>query len=316
MFWRKKREETQEGGALSTEELQPLALNAVHTEFSRRKFLKFLGIGTAAAAIAANWPFRALAAEPDVIIVTVSQSDPHRSSLAAMVEHYCDLAAFVRYYGGNYERALQKFGKYNRLPSSLMVREGQEIRIPKVLLQRGIRKAAAPNSTPVQAGFQSPFGNRKKPAAHLCYQGTAQNPRNYRARVCPFDKFTARRGAGYRHSALDVHGVVGTTLYPLKPGRVVGAGHYYLDRQGRKRKFSFWRNNGKTVKIQAEDGFVFVYIHLRKVFVEIGQQVEYTTPVGQLGISGNASRENPHVHISMSRNGSLVDPLKYLGFLE
>lgn len=318
MFWRRKKgRKEKEGGIFSAGELQPVEFGVLEAKFSRRKFLKFLGMGTATAAIAANWPFRALAAEPDSIIVTISQSDPHCSSLAAIVEHYCDLAAFVRYYGSNYEEALQKFGRYNRLPSSLVVQDGQEIRIPKVLLQRGIRKAAAPiNSTPVQTGFQSPFGNRKKPAVHLCYQGTAQNPRNYRARICPFDKFTARRGAGYMHSALDVSGAIGTTLYPLKPGRVVGAGYHYLGREGKKRKFAFWRNNGNAVKIQTEDGFVFVYIHLRKVFVEIGQQVDYATPVGQLGISGNASRDNPHLHISMSRNGSLVDPLKYLGFLE
>ena len=59
-----------------------------------------------------------------------------------------------------------------------------------------------------------------------------------------------------------------------------------------------------------------MYIHMSRVDVKLGQWVDHTTRVGLSGITGNAEPKNPHVHVKMTINGKVVDPLKYLSFLE
>lgn len=162
--------------------------------------------------------------------------------------------------------------------------------------------------------FMSPLGGTKKPKVHACWSGTPQNNGAGYKRICPFDRFTANRSNGRTHNALDVYCEIGTSLYPIKPGIVTGAGRYYLQANGTKKEF--FPANGQSVKVQTEDGFVFIYIHLSKVNVKIGQKVVYNTKVGRSGITGNGNKDNPHVHIVLKKNGELVDPYKYLKFLE
>lgn len=162
--------------------------------------------------------------------------------------------------------------------------------------------------------FMSPFGGTKKPKVHECYTGTPQNKGAGYKRICPFDRYSASRSGGRTHNALDVYCSIGTALYPIKPGIVTGAGDYYLLANGTRARF--FKANGKSVKIQTEDGFIFIYIHLSRVDVKIGQKVDYKTLLGLSGITGNGERENPHVHIVLRKNGVLVDPYKYLSFLE
>lgn len=162
--------------------------------------------------------------------------------------------------------------------------------------------------------FMSPLGGLKKPKIHECYTDTPQNKGAGYKRICPFDRYAANRSNGRTHNALDVYCSIGTPLYPIKPGIVTGAGEYYLLPNGSRGRF--FPANGQSVKIQTEDGFIFIYIHLSKVNVKIGQRVSYNTVVGLSGITGNGNKENPHVHIVLRKNGVLVDPYKYLSFLD
>lgn len=308
------------------EEMDPVPESVLEAVFSRRTFLGMMG--SAATAISL-WPFKVLARDDDFIIVEVRADDKNRNSLHAIVNNYCNTATLLRYY--NTEHVVDtifKLAQFNGLRDPNVVRDGQKIKIPKVILKKGIQKAAdkelkrkglqgdsgyGPQN---RWGFQSPFGSNKKPEVHLCFQETLQNPTGLRARICPFDRFTATRSNRRAHNALDIWGKIGTGLYPLKPGTVVGAGYYYLNRSGQRVKFKFWRNNGKVVKIQTDDGFTYMYLHLNHYLVKIGETVDYNTPVGELGVTGNASKANPHVHITLRKNGTIDDPLKYLGFLE
>ncbi len=327
----------EDGVVVSDEEMEEIDISSFESQdtsdtnqpemMSRRAFLRRAASSAAAIAIGSQWPFDLLAGE-DVIVVTVKSGDPHRSSLAAIVEHYCNKKAFARYYGGSYINALKGLARFNGITNKrLTVTNGQKIKIPRVLTRRDVRKEATKkkenkkeergtrsrsSSRTSSRGWQSPFGGRKKPVVHLCFQGTPQNPRDLRARICPFDLFTARRSRGRPHSALDCYCSIGTPLYPIKSGVVVGAGRKYISGTGYKK---FYRGNGKTVKIQTIDGYVYMYLHMSRVDVRIGQKVNHTTQVGLSGISGNASGANPHVHIHLKKKGTLTDPLKFMPFL-
>lgn len=178
---------------------------------------------------------------------------------------------------------------------------------------RTTRRPAPDNS---YKGFQSPFGGTTRPQSHECYPFPA-NSNAGEQEICPFDLYGARRRSGRRkrkHTGLDLYGEVGTPLFPLMPGKVVGAGRYEF-RNGKRKRFRFRHNNGNSVKIRTDDGYQYMYIHLNTVNVRIGQRVGYETEVGTLGTTGNRYTENPHVHIVVKYNGQQQDPLKYLGFL-
>jgi hypothetical protein len=65
---------------------------------------------------------------------------------------------------------------------------------------------------------------------------------------------------------------------------------------------------GNGVRIDHGHGWQTQYCHLRQgsVCVEKGQQVVSGTKLGEVGYSGDAAF--PHVHLQVSKNGSIVDP--------
>ena len=66
-------------------------------------------------------------------------------------------------------------------------------------------------------GFQSPLGGNKQPKKHDCYR--SEQGEN---KICPFDMYNAKtkEGRSGTHGGLDVFTKVGTTLYPIKPGKI------------------------------------------------------------------------------------------------
>lgn len=68
------------------------------------------------------------------------------------------------------------------------------------------------------------------------------------------------------------------------------------------------RECGNGVVIVHEDGWETQYCHMRKgsIAVAEGQQVNAGEILGQVGMSGRA--EFPHVHLSVRRNGKVIDP--------
>ena len=66
---------------------------------------------------------------------------------------------------------------------------------------------------------------------------------------------------------------------------------------------------GNGLVMQLEDGYEVQYCHLRQgsLVVKPGDRVERGTPLGQIGSSGLA--QFPHVHITVTQNGEVVDPL-------
>ncbi|MEQ8394792.1 M23 family metallopeptidase [Thalassobaculum sp.] len=70
------------------------------------------------------------------------------------------------------------------------------------------------------------------------------------------------------------------------------------------------RECGNGVRIEHGDGWVTQYCHLREgsLRVQAGQEVAAGQALGAVGLSGMT--EFPHVHLSLSRDGQVVDPFR------
>ena len=64
------------------------------------------------------------------------------------------------------------------------------------------------------------------------------------------------------------------------------------------------------VRIDHQNGWVSVYGHCSKLYVQAGQQVSRGQQIAAVGQTGNAT--GPHVHFELMKNGRYQNPLKYL----
>ncbi len=108
------------------------------------------------------------------------------------------------------------------------------------------------------------------------------------------DPFT---GVRRFHNGIDLAGTPGTPIRAAMAGRVV-----HIETQ--------IGNYGRFVILRHDGGFQTLYGHLDAFSVRVGQ---YVPQGGQVGTMGNTGRSTgPHLHFSVIKNGSFVDPLEYL----
>ena len=104
------------------------------------------------------------------------------------------------------------------------------------------------------------------------------------------DTFTAARGSGRRHDAIDIMAARGTPVLAAAEGTVE---KLYFSRGG----------GGITVYIRSPDQrWIYYYAHLdryRDGLAE-GQQVRPGTPIGFVGSTGDASPDGPHLHFAVN----------------
>jgi murein DD-endopeptidase MepM/ murein hydrolase activator NlpD len=125
------------------------------------------------------------------------------------------------------------------------------------------------------------------------------------------DTFTqARAGGARRHDAIDIMSPVGRAVVSVAPGTV---------------EKIFWSKGGggNTVYVRSPDGqWMYYYAHLDAYAPNLreGQQVGRGTPLGTVGVSGNANPSGPHLHFAINRmapgekwyNGTPVNPYPLL----
>lgn len=68
---------------------------------------------------------------------------------------------------------------------------------------------------------------------------------------------------------------------------------------------------GNRIVINHNNGYTTLYGHLSSINVEVGQVVEKGSVIGIMGSTGNST--GTHLHFEVEKDGSLVNPLSYVG---
>lgn len=111
----------------------------------------------------------------------------------------------------------------------------------------------------------------------------------YGERWCPFHGYESHNGA-------DIGAARGSAVLAAKSGRVIQAG---------------WNGGyGISVMIAHDDGITTLYGHMDSCSVSVGQTVSQGETIGICGSTGNST--GAHIHYTMYKNGSTIDPLPYL----
>jgi murein DD-endopeptidase MepM/ murein hydrolase activator NlpD len=110
-------------------------------------------------------------------------------------------------------------------------------------------------------------------------------------RADPFTGFTAV------HKGVDFAGAPGTAVSSVAAGLVTFAG----ERAG----------YGEMVEINHGNGLATRYCHNEKLLVKTGDMVRKGQEVALIGSTGHST--GPHLHFEVLKNGSQVDPLRFIG---
>ena len=143
----------------------------------------------------------------------------------------------------------------------------------------------------IPGGSMNDFDYKKAMGTLFIYPtvGRLSSGFGYRA-----DPFTGKRRF---HNGLDLANARGTRVSATMSGRVADIG----DRPS---------GYGKYVIIKHSNGYQSLYAHLSKISVRKGQYVYQGNKIGEMGNTGRST--GPHLHFSIYRNNSPVNPLTYL----
>lgn len=98
------------------------------------------------------------------------------------------------------------------------------------------------------------------------------------------------------HNGLDLSAKTGTPIYAMLPGEVAHIGYD--------------SRSGNYIKLR-HGYFTVSYCHLiRKPNLPVGSKVFPGQPVAQVGSTGRST--GPHLHITLKRNGRVIDPAIFL----
>jgi murein DD-endopeptidase MepM/ murein hydrolase activator NlpD len=104
-------------------------------------------------------------------------------------------------------------------------------------------------------------------------------------------------GGGYEfHNGLDFKGPYGAPIFVTASGVVEQAG--------------FSRGYGYHVIVDHGYGYRTLYAHMSKIEVKTGDAIDRDSVVGYLGNTGRST--GPHLHYTIYRSGTAVDPEDYL----
>ena len=98
------------------------------------------------------------------------------------------------------------------------------------------------------------------------------------------------------HSGMDIAAPEGTPIHSPAKGIIVATGDYFF--------------NGNTVMVDHGQGLITMYCHMSSISVDIGQAVEKSQYLGDVGKTGRVT--GAHLHWSVSLNNARVNPDLFL----
>lgn len=94
------------------------------------------------------------------------------------------------------------------------------------------------------------------------------------------------------HQGIDLKADYGTSVQAVAYGKVIFSGNY--------------QGYGNLISITHANGYTSHYAHLSKISVSIGQLVEPSQIIGEVGDTGITT--GPHLHFELRKNGKSIDP--------
>ncbi len=103
-------------------------------------------------------------------------------------------------------------------------------------------------------------------------------------------------GRSHLHTGVDITGTASKNIFAIQSGTVKSAA-------------TGWNGGaGTNIKIDHGNGYLSQYMHLSKLLVRTGDHVDKGQLIGIMGCTGSCT--GTHLHLSVYRNGDLMDPLK------
>jgi len=108
----------------------------------------------------------------------------------------------------------------------------------------------------------------------------------------PHPGYLSTRFSSY-HPGIDLATGFGMPVKPISKGTVISAG------------LNFW-GLGLVVEVDHGEGYRSLYAHMGRTFVKPGQQIDNTSTLGEVGMTGNTT--GPHTHLEIYKDGKAIDP--------
>lgn len=108
----------------------------------------------------------------------------------------------------------------------------------------------------------------------------------------PHPGYLSTRFSNY-HPGIDLATGLGMPVKPISKGTVTSAG------------LNFW-GLGLVVEVDHGEGYRSIYAHMGTIYVKAGQEVDNSSQLGVVGMTGNTS--GPHTHLEVYKDGKPIDP--------
>jgi len=113
----------------------------------------------------------------------------------------------------------------------------------------------------------------------------------------PVKKIKITQGYKSYHPGLDLDGITGDEIRPIKDGVVELIS---------TSKFAY----GNAILINHGEGLSSLYAHLSKIYVFEGETVDTNTVIGEMGATGRSWGD--HLHLEVRKNGIPINPFTIL----
>lgn len=179
----------------------------------------------------------------------------------------------------------------NDISNPSLIRVGQRLRLSDDAVVPSGMMADSPSNEPMGMAASEPVSEPSNSTARVIPAADASKI----AMVWPakgevIERFTPQT------KGIDIAGTLGEPVVAAASGNVVFAGDAV-------------RGFGNLVIVDHGDGFITAYAHNDKLLVKKGDAVKKSQQIASLGQSATTS---PRLHFEVRRNGTPVDPLRYL----